>query len=190
MPSYPTQNTLVGIGPGGNKIFVKSGGTMDMEAGAIAKFGGVNISGQLDPTTKYVAVGSALTLTLAAHFGKTMLLDTAAGSTATLPPATGSGAIYRFLVMTVATSNSHIIKVANGTDVMQGLIFSVDDTSDNAVGFIAGATADTITLNRTTTGSVSKGEYIEVEDIASNIFQVRGFISNSGTPATPFSATV
>ena len=187
---YQTQNTLVGIEPGGNKIFAKPGGTLDLEAGAIAKFAGVDISGQLDPTTKYVAVGSALTLTLAAHFGKTMKLDTAAGSTATLPESTGSGAVYRFLVSVLATSNSHVIKVANATDVMRGMIFSVDDTSDNAVGFIAGATADTITLNRTTTGSVSLGEIIEIEDYAAGFFRVLGFITNTGSAATPFSATV
>ena len=137
-----------------------------------------------------VAVGATLTLTKATHSGKTMLLDTAAGSIATLPAATGTGAKFKFVVSVLATSNSHIIKVANATDVMIGMITSVDDTSDNAVGFIAGATADTITLNRSTTGSVSKGEWIEIEDVASGIFHVRGTVSNSGTPATQFSATV
>jgi len=187
---YQTQNTLVGIEPGGNKIFAKSGGTLDLEAGAIAKFAGVDISGQLDPTTKYIAAGATKTLTLADHFGKIILLDTLAGSVVTLPTSTGSGAVYKFLVSAIATSNSHIVKVANATDVMRGMIFSVDDTSDNAVGFIAGATADTITLNRTTTGSVSVGEIIEIEDYAAGFFRVLGFITNTGSPATPFSATV
>lgn len=137
-----------------------------------------------------VAGGSAITLTIADHSGKLIALDTAAGTTATLPAASGSGAKFRFYVSVLATSNSHIVKVANATDVFIGMIFSMDDTSDNAVAFAAAATSDTITLNRTTTGSVSKGEYIEIEDIASGIFLVRGFITNSGTPATPFSATV
>jgi hypothetical protein len=137
-----------------------------------------------------VAAGSTLTLTNAVHSGKTIKLDTLTGSVVTLPAATGSGARFRFRVSVLATSNSHIVKVANSTDVMQGFVFTVDDTGDNACGFFAGATADTITLNRTTTGSVSLGEWIEVEDIAAGFFHVRGFISNSGTPATPFSATV
>lgn len=137
-----------------------------------------------------VAAGSTLTLTNATHSGKTIKLDTLTGSVVTLPAATGSGARFRFRVSVLATSNSHKIQVANATDVMQGFIFSSDDTSDNAVAFFAAATSDTITLNRSTTGSVSLGEWIEIEDIASGFFHVRGWISNTGTPATPFSAAV
>lgn len=138
-----------------------------------------------------IAAGSALTLTLATHGGKRIFLDTAAGSTVTLPASTGSGATYTFVVSVLATSNSHIIKVANVSDAMQGYIFTRDDTADAANAFFATAgTSDTITLNRTTTGSVVIGEVIRVIDIALNKFQVEGFIANSGTPATPFSATV
>lgn len=137
----------------------------------------------------HVTAGSTKTLTSADN-GKWIDLDTATGSVVTLPAASGTGAKFRFRVKVLATSNSHIVKVANSSDTMQGLIFTVDDSSDNGQGFIAGATADTITLNRTTTGSVSLGEWFEVEDIATNLFHVRGFITNSGTAATPFSATV
>lgn len=138
-----------------------------------------------------VAGGSTLTLTAAAHAGRTILLDTAAGTTITLPAATGTGNIYKFVVSVLATSNSHIIKVANSSDTMQGIIFTMDDTAANAEAYAAVAgTSDTITLNRTTTGSVTKGEHIEIEDFATNKFQVRGFITNTGSSATPFSATV
>lgn len=138
-----------------------------------------------------VAGGSTLTLTEALHSGKTINLDTAAGTTVTLPAATGSGARYRFLVTLLATSNSHIIKVANANDAMQGFVFTMSDDPVTVKGFFAVAgTSDTITLNRTTTGSVTKGEYIEITDIAANVFQVVGFTSSTGTEATPFSATV
>lgn len=140
---------------------------------------------------QFTAAGSALTLTTVQHNGRTIKLDTLAGSTVTLPAATGSGAKYKFVVSALATSNSHVIKVANSSDAMQGYIFSRDDTSDAAVAFFATAgTSDTITLNRTTTGSVVVGEQIEIVDFAANRWQVTGFIANSGTPATPFSATV
>lgn len=134
--------------------------------------------------------GSSLILNNIVHNGKIIKLDTAAGTTCILPPATGSGAKFKFVVTVIATSNSHIIKVANTSDTMIGTILSVDDTSDNAVGFRAVAASDTITLNRSTTGSVSKGEWIEITDIAVNVFAVTGVITNTGTPATPFSATV
>lgn len=137
-----------------------------------------------------IAAGATLALTEVAHNGALILLNTAAGSVVTLPASTGKGARYRFMVSVLATSNSHQIKVANGTDVMKGSIFSKDDTSDNAVAFFAGASDDTITLNRTTSGSVAIGEYIEIEDYAAGFFRVSGFIANTGVPATPFSATV
>jgi hypothetical protein len=139
------------------------------------------------------AAGSTKTLTAADHGGRTVLLDTAAGSTVTLPAATGSGVRFRFLVSVIATSNSHIIKVANASDTMTGMVLSVSDDAGFPIkGYTADATAgaDTITLNRTTTGSTVKGEWIEVEDYAANKWGVRGVIAATGTEATPFSATV
>lgn len=141
--------------------------------------------------TKAVAAGSTLTMTEADHAGRTILLDTAAGSTVTLPASRGEGAVYRFVVSALATSSSHIIKVANASDTMQGIIFSSDDTTDTVAAFRAVAgTSDTITLNRTTTGSVLIGEWLEITDIALNRFQVCGLVANSGVSATQFSATV
>lgn len=147
------------------------------------------IDNMCDKSARVQAGGSSITLT-AEDDERITLLDTAAGTTVTLPAASGSGVKFRFVISTVATTNSHIVKVANASDTMIGIILSLDDTGANAVGFAAAATSDTITLNRSTTGSVSKGEYIEVEDIAANVWFVNGVISNTGTPATPFSATV
>lgn len=138
-----------------------------------------------------VAAGSALTLTKASHAGKIIQLDTATGSTVTLPASTGSGSVYRFYVKTLATSNSHIIKVANSSDSMIGSIFTQSDDAGLPVkGYFAAANDDTITLNRSTTGSVKLGEFIEIRDVATNIFLVTGVTSSTGTEATPFSATV
>lgn len=139
---------------------------------------------------RLVAAGSTLTLTQAEHEGRTICLDTAAGSTVTLPQATGSGAIYKFVVSVIATSNSHIIKVANATDVIQGLVFVATTSSDNAEVFQTSATSDTITLNRTTTGSVIRGEWFELIDAVSGVFLCKGMTSATGTEATPFSAAV
>ena len=148
--------------------------------------------------SREVLAGATLTLTKAAHNGKTILLDQLAGSVVTLPAATGSGAKYRFKVHILATSNSHKIQVANNTDFFVGLLFGTRVDSGNAVlGFAAAnsgtvaTNSDTITLNRTTTGSVTKGEWIEVEDVAANTFAVCGQLSATGAAfATPFSAAV
>lgn len=167
-------------GAAGTALYVNEGTPTSALFNAIGSTGGV----------APIAGGATQTLT-SASAGKTINLDTAAGSVITLPAATGSGALYRFVVSVLATSNSHIVKVGNASDAMQGIILSLDDTSANSVGFAAVAgTDDTITLNRSTTGSVTIGEQFEVRDFATNRFQVTGVISNTGTPATPFSATV
>lgn len=139
------------------------------------------------------AAGSTKTLTAADHGGRTILLDTAAGSVVTLPAASGSGVKFRFLVSVIATSNSHKVQVANASDTMTGMVLAVSDDAGFPVkGYTADATAgaDTITLNRTTTGSTVKGEWILVEDYAANKWAVSGVIASTGTEATPFSAAV
>jgi len=111
----------------------------------------------------------------------------------TLPAgsACAVGTKFRFVVSTLATSNSHVIKVANTSDIMVGGITTVDtDTSDAAATFATTSTSDTITLNRSTTGSVRTGEWIDVEYVATNRWAVHGFVFVTGAPATPFSATV
>jgi hypothetical protein len=52
--------------------------------------------------------------------------------------------------------------------------------------------SDTITLNRTTTGSVNVGEWIEVEDVATATWAVKGMLTDGRgvRNATPFSAAV
>ena len=150
------------------------------------------VSGAYMKGEAYVAAGSAVTLSNASHGGKTVKLDTAAGSTVTLPQATGTGAYFKFLVTVLATTNSHIVKVGNATDVMIGMAIGWRTDSGNAtLGFGTSATSDTITLNRTTTGSVQLGEWIEVCDEASGVFSVRVFGCATGAAyATPFSAAV
>jgi hypothetical protein len=141
---------------------------------------------------KSFPAGSTKTL-VANDSGAVVELDTAAGSTVTLPAGSSSaiGTKFRFVVKTLATSNSHIIKVANASDIMVGGITTVDtDSSDAAATFATTSTSDTITLNRSTTGSVRTGEWIDVEYVATNRWAVHGFVFVTGTPATPFSATV
>lgn len=138
----------------------------------------------------FIAGGTALTVTAALHAGRIIKLDTVTGTTCTLPAASGTGNRYRFVISVIATSNSHVIKVANVNDTMVGLIWSMSDDPATVKAFKASGTDDTITLNRTTTGSVIIGEDIEIIDFAANVFLVRGWTASSGTEATPFSATV
>lgn len=141
------------------------------------------------------SAGSTLTVnanTQASDYAKQINLDTLTGSVVTLPAATGSGLKFRFVVTVKATSNSHIVKVANSSDAMQGMIIStlVGTPTTNNIWPATAGTSDTITLNRTTTGSATVGEWIEVYDIATNVWQVFGVTTQTSGAATPFSATV
>jgi hypothetical protein len=124
------------------------------------------------------------------HNGRQIVLNLAGGFTSTLPTATGGGARYRFMVGTVSTTG-YVIKVNNTTDVIGGTIFTLSDGAAAVLGYMAvAATSDTITLNGTTTGGVSIGDWVEIVDVASGVFAATGLTTSSGTEATPFSATV
>jgi hypothetical protein len=143
-----------------------------------------------DVSTRHVAAGATLTVTAALHADKVILLDTLAGSVCTLPAATGTGNVYRFMTSVIATSNSHIVQVANATDVMTGSLNVVDHADGTVTAFGTVAASDTITLNRTTTGSVKIGEYIEIRDVKAGFFSVFGTVTATGAEANPFSAAV
>jgi hypothetical protein len=151
----------------------------------------VNIDGtrrQIE-CTRLVAAGATKTLT-SIDAGSIVCLDTAAGSIVTLPAASGSGRSFKFLVTVTATSNSHIIKVANASDEMRGYVVQDSDTATAPNIWWAADNDDTITLNRSTTGLAAQGEYFELVDAVANHWFVRGYSQASGTEATPFSATV
>lgn len=131
-----------------------------------------------------VAGGSSLTLTVAAHDGKTILLDTAAGTTITLPAATGSGARFTFVVSVAATSNQHRINVV-GNDAFFGGIVQGNDSDNTTVMWPTAADADRINLDGTNTGGVKGARYI-IEDVATDSWSIIGWSDASATEATPF----
>lgn len=132
---------------------------------------------------------STLTLSADSHVGPMIVANRAAGIAFTLPAASGSGVAFRIMVGTTITSNSMTVKVANASDTMVGLAIQAADAGSTANVWEAGGTDDTITFNGTTTGGI-KGDYIELEDVAANLWYVRVSGSATGTEATPFSATV
>ncbi len=132
---------------------------------------------------------TSLTITAAAHAGRTVRIDSAAPIGVVLPQATGTGNRYRFVVGVAATGTASTMKVANATDIMRGYSFCVTTSSDNAEGFKTSATSDTISMNGTTLGGVV-GDIYEIEDIATGVFSVKCFCAPTGAEATPFSATV
>jgi len=145
---------------------------------------------KIDQKSATVA-GATLTLT-ADNDGQTINFNRAAGCIVTLPAATGSGIRYRFIVGVTVTSNNYVIQVADSTDEFAGTILQTDtDTSDTLISLpaIAADNYDTITLNGSTKGGLI-GDWIEVEDVATNLWAVFGHINGNGTVASPWSAAV
>ena len=148
-----------------------------------------NMIGAVEATTPISATGATLTCTADTHAGRTIVISAVAGCAVTLPAATGTGSVYRFIIGATITSNSTTIKVANSTDVMSGRAYVVSDNTAAVLGFATAAASDTITLNGTTLGGLA-GDHIEIIDAITGTFAVRVFTAATGTEATPFSATV
>jgi hypothetical protein len=142
------------------------------------------------PITVTTVTSSTLAPTVA-DSGTLYHLDRAAGIAVTLPTiaAANVGTSFRFHVKTAVTSNSTTIKVPSSAETMSGIAYVVSDNSAAVLGYVAGATADTITLNGTTLGGLV-GDMIEVTALTTAIWGVRVLTSATGTEATPFSATV
>lgn len=147
---------------------------------------GATAPGKVSTVAATTAGGSALTVTRAAHLGRTILLDT--GPTAiTLPAATGTGDTYKFLV---TLAGAHTIAVANATDTMVGILFIGSASATACAVDVAGGTDDTITFNATTTGGIAGG-WVECVDIVAGKWYVTGLVASSGTAASAqFSATI
>jgi hypothetical protein len=165
------------------------GGTLEVETAVVTSAKGadtVTLRNARSQSPIVHTAGATLTLAQAERLN---VLHAAAGQAMVLPAASGSGACFRFMVKTTITSNTTTIKVANATDVMQGTAIVAQDGDDTVVMFEASATADTITLNGTTTGGL-RGDQIELEDVEVGLWRVQAVLTATGTEATPFSATV
>ena len=145
------------------------------------------MASEYKPNLGVIAVTAATTLDADAYAGRTINLNSTTGRTLTLPAATGSGATFTIFVGATVSSGSHVIQVANATDVIQGVLGVATDAA--GVNIPTAAASDTITMNGSTTGGV-RGSMVELQDVASGIWSVRGALVSTGTEATPFSAAV
>ena len=159
--------------------------------GAVTVASQLTLTGSFLPAIHtFVATDS---VTIAEHAGRTLLLGEVGGNAAvtlTLPAATGTGAVYKFIVSVTNTSN-YKIQVADATDTIDGIMMYLDEDGTAVSAFPTVAASDTITLNGGTTGGII-GDYLELIDIATNQYHVRGVmrVAAGANPATPFTAAV
>jgi hypothetical protein len=159
--------------------------------GAVTVASQLTLTGSFLPAIHTFVATDAVTIT--EHAGRTLLLGEVGGNAAltlTLPAATGTGAVYKFIVSVTNTSN-YKIQVADATDTIDGIMLYLDEDGTAITGFPTVAASDTITLNGTTQGGII-GDYLELIDIATNQYHVRGVmrVAAGANPATPFSAAV
>lgn len=133
---------------------------------------------------------AALTLSRGRHADRTVRMDyTDAACVITLPPATGSGDIYRVAVGAVNT-NGHKIQVT-ADDTIKGVVQMLDNDSNAVTGYAGSGTDDTITMNGTTTGG-QVGDTLVFEDVKTDVWSVSGtlLVPAGSNVADPFSAAV
>lgn len=145
------------------------------------------MASEYKPNLGVIAITAATTLDDDAYAGRTVNLNSTTGRIVTLPAATGSGASYTIFVGATVSSGSHVIRVASSADVIQGVVSIATDIAGVTVP--TATDTDTITLNGSTTGGI-RGSLVELQDVASGIWSVRGSLVSSSTEATPFSAAV
>lgn len=145
-----------------------------------------------DVSTRVVdCTASTLAVTEAAHDGKTITLNRAAGIAVTLPVAS-AGLKFRFVVGTTFTGAASI-KSVSGADIMIGHALMGNNSDNTVVDWpaVAADTFDTIDLLGTSnsTGGMA-GQVITIEGLAANLWLVEIRGDAAGTEATPFANTV
>jgi hypothetical protein len=141
------------------------------------------------PANKVVTLVTSTTLTRDLHSNKLIRMSLASGMDVTLPASAGTGDEYRFVIPT-SLSGTARIKVALTSETLQGHIQVDASLASNApVSFTAGTTADTVSLNGTTTGG-KLGDYLKFIDEKTGVWHVEGFIRATGASATPFVVSV
>lgn len=133
---------------------------------------------------------SARTL-LAKESGALCLFDRAAGTVFTLPAITSAniGMEFHFSVSVTCTSNAHKVITDAATTFIVGDINMVIDTSATTLAAAGnGTTHVAISSNGSTTGGVIGGRF-RLKAINTTQWLIDGYISASGSLATPFATS-
>ena len=127
--------------------------------------------------------GTTRTLT-AAESGSHVLFDTAAGQTFTLPPCK-AGLKFKFHTSVSQTGGAYAIVTASGDFVLGQVSVDVESAATGETYFANGTSHTGVSSNKTTTGGLVGG-WIEVEGLTDVIWSIRGCLSATATPESPF----
>lgn len=133
------------------------------------------------------AATTTLTLAPATHGGRLLLIASTGGLAITPPAATGTGNIYTFAVTTTISGGNFTFdaKAGNASD----LIYDIANTNKVGTGLTQYGTAantNLITWDGSTKGGIA-GDWLQLIDLATNMWLVQIVGQQSGTVASPFS---
>ena len=123
-----------------------------------------------------VSLTATTAITALLHSNRPLIITGSGVAAAmTLPPATGTGDKYEFIMGQVNTSGTTIVTDAPSTVSMYGSInnLDVDSNAQTAYFTVTAGGTDTVTLNGTTTGG-QIGDTVTLIDIAANKWAVNG----------------
>lgn len=115
----------------------------------------------------------------------TSAINSAAGIALTLPAATGSGAIFRCVIVTTITSLTTTITTNSG-DYIAGLVIQEKIGTGPAYYAANGTSHHIITMDGSTKGGII-GDYIELIDVKANLWSLKMVTQATGTVANPIS---
>lgn len=134
-----------------------------------------------------IASGATLTL-LQTQTGATILLNTAGGTTVTLP-APKVGLKFTFIASVTASGGSLKVITDAASTFLLGMVVVAEASAATALGALAdGTTIVAITMNGTTTGGI-KGTRFTVECISATVWEISGLVAGSGSLSTPFATS-
>ena len=128
-----------------------------------------------DASGKIVALTATASITAALHANRICYITGTAAAAYTLPEATGTGDIYRFIMGEVNTNGTTLVAADTTNTSYQGSmnLLDVDSTAQTAFFTVTAGGTDTVTLDGTTKGG-QIGDVVEFIDLATDVWHVNG----------------
>ena len=146
-----------------------------------------------------LTLGATVTLSVATHAGRILLVPATCAITLPTIVATADGAgtgpgsdpnttnnlgsVFTLFFNAISAGATSQTVTCGGSDKFVGSAEVISTVTNS----FASVTSTIITLNATTTGGAARGSQISIVALAANLWSVNGILVGSGTAATPFS---
>lgn len=135
-----------------------------------------------------VVTASSLAVTAAAHAGRMIYLDRAAGCAVALPAPTASGNRYEFFTKTNISGGSIVFDVFAAGGTYEGQTIPVHSTNGTSIGGYNANASNTLTANGGSMGGTRGDRYV-FTDLEVGTYNVQAFIKLRGATSSPWSTT-